>query len=435
MTRISRIVPVFAIGLAVLAGCSEDATFPSDPGLRAPEGGFDASRSPDPVVRPHEADFHRLSQELKSFGGYFYDEQGNLVAYLQDTGEERRARELLQGVLRERQLGQRERITGNILIRRGEYNFMELSGWRDRATDPVLNVRGVEFTDLDEAQNRFVVGVSSRSGRDEAARILREMDVPLSAVLFEETAPAEEFVKLTDYHRPLEGGYQIQNGNGGTCTLGFNAYWSGTRAVLTNSHCTPSFWKPDGVLMYQHTNGTSQNLIGWEAHDPAGWSCGFLWLYTCRWSDAAVVRLNASVPWNYRRIARPTFWATGDGNSGSLTIDSSKPNMTIVGEYSFPKGGEMFDKVGRTTGWTYGFVKKTCVDVNKPGARRAVCQDWIHKMHASFGDSGSPIFRWHGDTVTLSGILWGGIKQGGTQYTLMSAMWNIKKDLGALSTF
>ena len=69
------------------------------------------------------------------------------------------------------------------------------------------------------------------------------------------------------------------------------------------------------------------------------------------------------------------------------------------------------------------------------GWRRAGCQDYIKKMHAAPGDSGSPIFRWHGNTVTLAGILWGGISEGGTQYIIMSAMWNIEKDIGALSTF
>ena len=91
--------------------------------------------------------------------------------------------------------------------------------------------------------------------------------------------------------------------------------------------------------------------------------------------------------------------------------------------------------MGRTTGWTYGFVGKTCVDVNKGGWRRARCQDYIKKMHAAPGDSGSPFFRWPGNTVTLAGILWGGISEGGTQYIIMSAMWNIEKDIGALSTF
>jgi hypothetical protein len=113
--------------------------------------------------------------------------------------------------------------------------------------------------------------------------------------------------------------------------------------------------------------------------------------------------------------------------------------MTITSEYAFPTGGEMFDKVGRTTGWTYGFVKKTCVDMNRPdysggGFGRILCQDWTSYKRAG-GDSGSPVFRWYGNTVRLAGIHWGGITEGGVTYGVMSAMWNIEKDLGALGTF
>jgi hypothetical protein len=99
----------------------------------------------------------------------------------------------------------------------------------------------------------------------------------------------------------------------------------------------------------------------------------------------------------------------------------------------------MFDKMGRTTGWTYGFVKKTCVDMNKtsyagPGIGRILCNDWS-SYHSNNGDSGSPVFRWYGSTVRLAGLHWGGITSGGTRYAIMSAMWNIEADLGALSTF
>jgi hypothetical protein len=427
MFRTPRFVPLLPVGLVVLAACQDTATEP-DPETREPQEALVVSR--ETLERPHEAIFHELSSQLKSYGGHYLDEEGNLVAYLTDGAEQDRALALLEPVLAKHQFNARQR-RGKVVFQKAAFTFLDLAAYRDRASEPVLELKQVEFTDLDEARNRVVIGVSGAEAKEAALRVLAENKVPLEAVEFEETTPVRDLVTLRDYRRPLEGGLQIGS-SVGTCTLGFNAYWSGVRGFLTNSHCTSNFWANDGTSFYQNA---SPYYVGYEIRDPAAHSCGFLGIFSCRWSDAALVRTTASVTSNYGYIARTTFWATGDGNSGSLTINNSNPRMRITGEYSFPVGGEMFDKMGRTSGWTYGYVAKTCVDVNKSGLRRVRCQDYIKSMHAIPGDSGSPIFRWHGNTVTLAGILWGGINEGGTQYTIMSAMWNIERDIGALSTF
>jgi hypothetical protein len=435
MYRINRRFVLVSLGAALTAAC-HDANRPLEPEVtESPSHSETRVSSSETVERPHEAEFHRLSQEIRSFGGYHFDEQGNLIAYLKDPADEGRARQLLEPILRNRVLSARQRAQGSVVFRRGAFTFLELSGWRDRATDPVLDTEGVEYTDLDEAQNRFVIGVSSASGRDGATRALREHGVPLTAVVFEETRPAVEELTLRDYHRPLQGGYQIRRAGGGNCTLGFNAYWNGQASFLTNSHCTRDFLKYDGVAFYQNNNAIASHLVGYESHDPAPKACGIFGIFKCRWSDAAVVRKLSSVPWNYGYIARTTGWATGNGNAGSITVNSNNPRMRITGELSFPKVGDELDKIGRTTGWTYGSVKKTCVDVNKPGLVRMRCQDFRWKTHSNGGDSGSPVFRWHGNTVTLAGIHWGRITQGGTEYRIMSAMWNVRADLGPMNTF
>lgn len=429
MSRLTRTLPLLTTGLVVLAACQDTPTEPA-PDSRAPATALAPEISRESLDRPHEAVFHQISAQLKSFGGHYLDEEGNLVAYLTDPAEQDRAREILQPILEKHQFSARQK-PGSIVFRRAEYTFLDLASWRDRVSDPVLDLDDVQYTDLDEARNRLVIGVSSARGRDAAARTLAEQKVPVEAVVFTEAAPVKDLVTLRDYRRPLDGGLQIGS-SVGICTMGFNAYWAGYRSFLTNSHCTSTFWKTDGTSIYQ--NG-SPWYVGYEVSDPSATPCGFLNIFSCRWSDAAVIRTSGSVTANHGYIARPTFWATGAGNSGSITINNAAPRMRITGEYAFPVGGEMFDKVGRTTGWTYGFVDKTCVDVNKSGLRRVRCQDYVRKMHADHGDSGSPVFRWHGSTVTLAGILWGGTSEGGTPYIIISAMWNIEKDLGALTTF
>lgn len=432
---------LLALGMLALAGCSDEPSL-TDPIPTQPEE-IEERKVPateslqDRVERPHEAPFREISRTVKEFGGYFYDREGNMVAYLTDPGREAAARELLEPILqiRERELGERERSTGRILFRKADFSFSELAAWRDRATHAVLDVPGVEWTDLDEVENRFVVGISKPSVEAEVLRVLREREVPREAVLFEEAGRIVDLVTLRQHSRPLEGGFQIQRAGGGNCTLGFNAYWNGYGTFLTNSHCTATQLSTSYSLFYQSNNSISSHLAGMEIHDPAGWSCGFFWHTRCRWSDAAVVYKYNSVPWNLGWVARTNSWGFGQGDSGSIHVNPNNPRMRITGEYSYPTVGVMMDKMGRTTGWTYGYVAKTCVDHNKQGGWRAICQDWVEHMHAAGGDSGSPMFRWHGNTVTLAGILWGGHTQGGKHHTLFSAMWNIRSDVGSLSTF
>jgi hypothetical protein len=440
MSNASRTIALLFTGVIMLGGCTEDLPLPTESGNKGSAAG--PIRSAFDLVardgeRPHEAAFQKISQQIKGFGGYFYDEEGNMVAYLVDPAEERLAREVLEPIIKARDLSDRERSSGQILFRKAAHSFLELSEYRNRASDPVLNVSGVQFTDLDEAQNRFVVGLSREASREEVAKLLEELKVPLEAVTFEESGKVEEDLTLRDYKRPIEGGYQIQRPDGATCTLGFNAYWSGYATFLTNSHCTANVWQNNNTLIYQNNNA-GVNLVGFELSDPKPYTCGIFGLYRCRWSDAAVIYKYGSVSANYGKIARTTFWGS-PGNVGSITVDPYNPRMTIIGEYSFPTGGEMFDKMGRTTGWTYGFVKKTCVDMNKPsytggGIGRILCQDWTN-YKSDGGDSGSPVFRWYGSTVRLAGIHWGGITEGGVRYAILSAMWNIEHDLGALATF
>jgi hypothetical protein len=197
---------------------------------------------------------------------------------------------------------------------------------------------------------------------------------------------------------PADRGRAADGSSVATCTLGFNAGWSRIRGFLLNSHCTSSFWVNDGTSFRQNA---SPSYVGYETRDPGTHSCGIFGSSTA----AGVTPGWGRTP---LRSARPTatsphsFWPTGDGNSVSLTINNSNPSMRSRASTPSRSAAKGFDKMGRTTGWTFGFVGKTCVDVNKGGWRRARCQDYIRKMH---GDSGSPIFRSHGNVVTLAGIL------------------------------
>ena len=105
------------------------------------------------------------------------------------------------------------------------------------------------------------------------------------------------------------------------------------------------------------------------------------------------------------RIGRTTFW-NGPGMAGSIVIDPNNPWLAITGVQNWPWQGQMVDKVGRTTGWNWGWVRRTCVTMPRTATRWALCQYWADYLSQG-GDSGAPVFLWHGNNVTLTGINWG----------------------------
>jgi len=432
--RTRRLSLFVALGVSMVAGCSDERT-PTEP-TDVTERSAGLVPAGQTLVRGHEVGFHEISQKIPGFGGYYYDRSGNLVVNLVDLNDELAAKALLEPLVKERDPGARERSTGQIVVRKVDFRFTDLSAWRDRATHPVLDIPGVEWTDLDEERNRFVVGLSTPGARSSVESVLRDQRVPSAAVLYEQSSRAVDDLTLRDFKRPLEGGYQIQRTGAGSCTLGFNAYWDGRASFLTNSHCTAVVWGMTGTNIYQNTQPLAAHFAGWEVADPAPFNCGGG--RRCRWSDAAVIRKSSGATWSFARVAHTTGWG-GPGATGSITIDAQRPSMTIIGELGYPTVGLMLDKMGRTAGWTYGFVGKTCVDMNKTswaggGTGRILCQDFA-TYRSDPGDSGSPVFRWYGNTVRLAGLNWGTLTSDGTRYGLMSAMWNIEHDLGPLTTY
>src|SRR5690606_18509061 len=155
-----------------LAGCQDDI-LPTESGPDVPSEPAEALRTVEKgLERPHEEMFRRIAAEVKGFGGYFYDEEGNMVAYFVDGSEESVARKHLEPILRGRDVRSREGGTGRDMFWKADFSFLELAAIRVRATDPVFEQFGGEWTDLDEMQNRFVGGVSTPSARESVLKVL-----------------------------------------------------------------------------------------------------------------------------------------------------------------------------------------------------------------------------------------------------------------------
>ena len=443
--------PALLLSLAVLllAGCADNNPLESESSVD-PEQELLASVPPG----SHDAYLVQLAQDVPGFGGLFYDESGRLNVYLLQDEDEGAGKLSLEARRDEVQAALTARLGPDVLARgslgrnrsagsqglqsevqvlAGQYDILELAQWRMKMTS-VLSVPGVVLTDLAEGKNRLRIGLEPGASASQVESELSKLGIPREAVLIEEVAPVKFAKSLRDRFRPVVGGVQISFGNF-ICTLGFNAVRSGVRGFVTNSHCTNVQGGNETTVFYQF-GGSSTNRIGIEQHDPQYFIPNCPAGRRCRWSDTAFAKYDSGVTSGLGKIARVTGVGTpGYGNAGSITIDSSRPTYTIVSETLIPTTGEVLDKIGRTTGHTFGTVGSTCVNTNVSGTNiTQLCQDFVEGAGVGPGDSGSPVFRWASSgNISLYGILWGDSGSG----FVFSAMANIESssEMGALKTF
>jgi hypothetical protein len=360
----------------------------------------------------------RMGREIPGFGGLYFDERGRPNVFLLDP--EGPGRAALKS------------LGAEVVVHRGDYEIERLIDWRLQLR-PVLAVPGVVFLDVDERANRVVVGLDATRAksldRDRLERRILAAGVPRPAVVLRETAHIEPWTGLQDKVRPAAGGLQIVF-SGFACTLGFNAYRDASFGFLIASHCTDVMGEVEGTRFYQSLPGKG-NAIGTETADPefstdppcpAG--------KRCRFSDTAFAKYDNPRLGGLGKIARPV---SGGSESGTLTLKPTSARFSITGRAGAPMVGDFVHKVGRTTGWTFGTVIGTCMDVNEDVDVTLFCQSLV-QLGGGPGDSGSPVFTvLPGNKARLVGLLWGG----GDDPTLgivgvFSPLENIEEDLGPL---
>lgn len=293
---------------------------------------------------------------------------------------------------------------------------------------PLFELAGIVFTDADETSGRLVVGVLDRGVEGLVRAQLARLGVSSQSVDVVETEPILPVATLRDKIRPVVAGLQIRF-SGFLCSLGFNAERDGVNGYVTAAHCSDKQGEADGTEYYQPLNQVADEFIGTEVADPAFFRTanGCPRGRRCRYSDSNFSEGDGAVSFTLGGIARTT-----GPNNGSLVID---------GQFSINGGGpatvgQTANKVGRTTGWTSGAVRRTCVDTGVSGSNIVLlCQDFVesNRQIVGAGDSGSPVFRISGGGggVTLLGNLWGG-NSSGTLF-VYSPIANIEHELGALT--
>lgn len=409
-SRRSAFAPVFAV-LLLTALAVHAAPVPR------------ATLRPAPVPSSDQ-ELARMSQAIPGFGGFFYDRSGRATVYLTDPADPRAV----------------ALLGPDVRVLRGDFDFVALRTWRQALRPTVLGLPGFVLLDVDEAGNRIRVGVEAghlaadrRAVAAEAAR----RGIPADALIVEAADPIVPLATLQDELRPVPGGAEIFSGSqfiGYTvCSLGFNATRDGVAGFVTASHCTDFRGSVDGTRFYQPF-ALGATAIGTETVDPPyqrgipGCPGGRL----CRYSDSAFAAYDSSDLSDFGHVARTT---SRGASTGSLTIDAAHPTFSITSTSSSVVGEEV-NKVGRTTGWTYGTVTATCADIAVSGSKIVeLCQDTVAGGGDS-GDSGAPVFAWDGgDTVSLRGLLWGG-DQAGTTF-VYSPFANIVRtdELGPLTVY
>lgn len=377
------------------------------------------------------AKFAQVADQVPGFGGFYLDETGQPVAYAIEPTDNRR--EELSAALRsafgddilERGSNPRRSIENpELQLRAGEYRMQDLLAWYERLPE-VFDVDEVVMTDLNERGNRLSVGVTTEEAFPKVEDRIAELDIPRQAVrLVVKSPPRASSNGLRSQVRPPRGGVEVS----GTCTLGFVARFEGDWGFVTNSHCTNQRGSSTGTTFNQPASGPQ---IGVESADPGYSNCGFLGLFSCRQSDAAFVDFDGGVGVS-TDVMRTQGWAAPGGGTGSRQINHGAA-MDVTEFRAHPVSGQMVDKMGRTSGWTYGYVNRTCTTgrpVDNSGNRVTVdggrvlmkCQ-YEASYRSDGGDSGSPVFIWKGDTVILVGINWGS----GSNYAIFSplkGLWN-----------
>lgn len=432
-----------ALVLLCATGCSDVVT-PPDPEPSTHEA--PAASEPWAQLRGIEAEFARIAEDVPGFGGYYYDEEDNLVGVMKDMAQVDAARLRLKPILEARRAtGEIDlRTEAEVLFRQGEYDIFELAEIKERLLFRVFEIPDVVLAHIAEDQNRFAVGALPGSEAEvlrQLEALAREVGVPSEAIVVRAAGPIEP-THLRTRTRPLLGGLQVQYHNHVTesnprCTM-VPVHRFGERYAMTASHCTSVMGEVQPPSpFWQAWSWESEPFIGYEAVDPPYTVCSPYWPQVhCRNADVALVKLEESVSDSLGYIARTKFsnefnW----GVPGSLEIDPTNPTIRIVDE-SDGAVGWVIRKIGGTTGWTTGHITATGVNItfHRQGKFYSFGGSVEMTTYAELGDSGSPVFgnlNIHGH-AHLSGVLFAANPD--AKRTYFSPMSQVRADISGLVT-
>lgn len=430
--------------VALLAGACGDTGTNPQPLAPGPDQQSSASSVPFrgfEQIRSFDAEMEDLVGRIPGFGG-MYVEEGRLNVYVKGKRRvEPEERAVLDRFLARHvsPASRPPRGTDGMVVVPARFDFRELRSFH-RHVDALMPDLQVTITDIDERNNRVLLGVATTAAADAARRALVRARLPEGAVEVQVVAPAVLDVVLTDHVRPTMPGTRIAAPGG--CTLSFNGYravgsfsagWSidySQGYFVTNSHCTSTYVGYDGG-----TAGQPNALypIGFEIADPAPFTnaqnaeCPVG--RNCRWGDAALFQYHSGVSFTYASV--PTV--SGFTITGSRTITGHNMPWFIWGPMSVRK-------IGATSGESSGSLVTTCARIPVYDGGTYMGVDMLCQYQATYssspGDSGSPVLNPSSETETiLYGVHWGRqySPNNGILYSTFSPLGSMQTELNAAS--
>jgi hypothetical protein len=354
--------------------------------------------------------FADMAVKLPGFAGAYFDERGDLIVRLVDRKWESEAVAAV-APLASRAI---DALSSTRVIS-ADYDFRQLNNWKQIARMEILPLPGVITLDVDEVKNRLFIGVEDTQLIPTVESALQTTSIPKEAVVMGEASVPK--LALRDRVRPVVGGLQIDSDKG-ECTLGFNAVRNDTLLFSTAGHCSDERAVVDLQPQTFHQPDYPDDLIGTEYQEepwdfgpncPSGRQCKYADFLLATYEipeDSVVVG----------QIARPTYRGRWQG---SVEMSTTNPHFLIRAVDHYPVTGEWLEKVGRTTGWTYGYVIMSCVDWEIETQQYHIIYYCTNGAMGGVGDgdSGAPVFKWWGsssDNVTLYGTVFGETKFYGT---------------------
>ena len=367
-----------------------------------------------------------LAREIPGFGGIYYEpgegrrSEGRLVLAVTEAGvgDLPMAREaVLTAVNR---FAPPTADAPEMLDRVVQHTFLEMAEHRARLRPHLFEMDEVVSLSVDEEFNRIKVGVTDLAFASAVEEVAIELGVPEGMLQIVRDSPAEPRTakpgalplggsaapapwpydltsRIAD--RRLAGGYEA----GATfsprapCSIGFTALTKEiptTKTFVSASHCTLVPFKPDThdehgfpsywVQPWMDGSQTRKGLIGEELLDPHYRRCGFLWLGKCRNADAALMAVDldsADIALGKIARTRRDQWM-GCNLNCETRIDTEKPTFEIVGERWGLLDNLWLEKVGKRTGWTFGYTTDTCVEIKGTDGVRVGCSDKLKAVVA-----------------------------------------------------
>lgn len=432
-----------------------------------------------------------LASEIPGFGGYWYEYDSDrspgaagadrrpdgrrLVIALTEgsAGSFPAARQAVLGMLSPSLTSGSREPAPEVVERVVEYSFIELARHRLRLR-ALFAVPEVVSLGVDEEVNRVVIGLDDPSAKATVLALVTELAVPTEVISFSQRSrvkmlgvssaesppdPLSSSTTLTLRGRVpggrLQGGFQVEADGGGICTLGFTARLAnGVAVFVSNSHCSMTPWRTDFGNWGQPV---ASDVVGYEIEDPRTRKCWktkwkFIpWRYDCRDSDASMVAVNSDVSISLGRIGK-TIKPLRDCTLSPIPVplgpehcirnlDPITPTLRVTSTKSSSNDGDILDKMGSATGWTWGYVLRTCEDVRGDSGVVIECADEVDFPVAD-GDSGAPVFKFRPglNTVELRGIVFGMREEragtnGVHRKGYFQDLEQIERDLGPLTVF